>query len=419
MYLNPYFCTKHLPLSQRKQPNNKLNKVLAYLGPGIITAALVFGPGSLTLTSKLGALYQYQLIWVIVVATILMMAFTSMGARIGVASNQSLLNVFRQKWGSWAAWGAGVGIFLVCASFQAGNSIGAGIAFAETFGTSATPWIVGVAGFGISLLFFKSFYKVLEKVMILMVGIMLLSFIITLLVTKPGIGLVVQGLIPSIPPGSLVMVIALVASSFSIAGAFYQSYLVQEKGWKKNQVGQAVTESFIGILILGTISAMILVSAGAVLFPQGIQVNTATDMGKALEPVYGSWASQLFMLGLFGSSFSSLIGNATIGGTLFADALSWGKDLNSRPVKLSIMMIILIGAGVAILFGRLPLELIVFAQGVTIFVVPFIGLGMLILANDRRIMGNLTNSRSNNILGIVGLLVLFGLAIGNFIKLFL
>src|SRR5690606_20550070 len=106
-------------------------------------------------------------------------------------------------------------------------------------------------------------------------GIMLLSFIITLLVTKPGIGLVVQGLIPSIPPGSLVMVIALVASSFSIAGAFYQSYLVQEKGWKKNQVGQAVTESFIGILILGTISAMILVSAGAVLFPQGIQVNTA------------------------------------------------------------------------------------------------------------------------------------------------
>src|SRR5690606_36931750 len=136
-------------------------------------------------------------------------------------------------------------------------------------------------------------------------------------------------------------------------------------------------------------------------------------------PVYGSWASQLFMLGLFGSSFSSLIGNATIGGTLFADALSWGKDLNSRPVKLSIMMIILIGAGVAILFGRLPLELIVFAQGVTIFVVPFIGLGMLILANDRRIMGNLTNSRSNNILGIVGLLVLFGLAIGNFIKLFL
>src|SRR5690606_29963906 len=155
---------------------------------------------------------------------------------------------------------------------------------------------------------FKSFYKVLEKVMILMVGIMLLSFIITLLVTKPGIGLVVQGLIPSIPPGSLVMVIALVASSFSIAGAFYQSYLVQHKGWKNHQVGQAVTESVIGILILATICAMVLVSAAAVLFPQGMRVNTAADMGKALEPVYGSWASQLLTLGLFGWPASSLTG---------------------------------------------------------------------------------------------------------------
>lgn len=405
-------------MSQPKRPTNRLNKVLAYLGPGIITAALVFGPGSLTLTSKLGALYQYQLIWVVVVATILMMAFTSMGARIGLATDQSLLNVFRQKWGNGAAWGTGVGIFLVCASFQAGNSVGAGIAFAETFGTSAAPWIIVVAAFGISLLFFKSFYKVLEKVMILMVGIMLLSFIITLIFTKPSLELVLGGLAPSMPSGSLVMVIALVASSFSIAGAFYQSYLVQEKGWKKNHVGQAVSESLVGILILGSISGMILISAGAVLFPQGIEVNTATDMGKALEPVYGSWATRLFMLGLFGASFSSLVGNATIGGTLFADALSWGRDLSSRRVRWSIMMIIIIGAAVAIIFGRLPLQLIVFAQGVTIFVVPMIGLGMFILANDRKIMGSLTNRSFTNVLGIIGLIVLFGLAIGNFIKLF-
>ena len=153
--------------------------------------------------------------------------------------------------------------------------------------------------------------------------------------------------------------------------------------------------------------------------PQGIEVNSATDMGKALEPVYGSWATNLFMLGLFGASFSSLVGNATIGGTLFADALSMGRDLSSRPVRWSIMMIIIIGAAVAIIFGRLPLELIVFAQGVTIFVVPFIGLGIFILANDRKVMGKLKNNTTSNILGVIGLLVLFALAIGNFINLFL
>lgn len=406
-------------MSKPHRPSNKLNKWLAYLGPGIITAALVFGPGSLTITSKLGAIYQYQLLWVLVVAAILMMAFTSMGARIGLATDQSLLDTFRQKWGNWAAWGTGIGIFLVTASFQAGNSVGAGIAFAESFGTSAAPWIAGVAALGITLLFFKSFYKVLEKVMILMVGIMLISFLITLMVTQPNIGAVLVGLIPSIPDGSMALVIAIVASSFSIAGAFYQSYLVQEKGWIKGEEKRVINESFVGIIILGTISAMILLSAGAVLHPQGIEVNSATDMGKALEPVYGSWATNLFMLGLFGASFSSLVGNATIGGTLFADALSLGRDLSSRPVRWSIMMIIIIGAAVAIIFGRLPLELIVFAQGVTIFVVPFIGLGIFILANDRKVMGKLKNNTTSNILGVIGLLVLFALAIGNFINLFL
>lgn len=392
---------------------------LTFLGPGIITAALVFGPGSLTITSKLGATYQYKLLWVIVVSTLLMMAYTGMAARIGIATEQSLLQTFRKKWGNKVAWSTGIGIFLVVASFQAGNSIGAGIAFAETFGTASTPWIIAAALTGISLLFFKSFYKILEKVMIIMVGLMLFSFLLTLIIARPSLTGVLSGLIPAIPSGSLLLVVGLVASSFSIVGAFYQSYLVQEKGWSREYIKPVIRESFTGILILGTISGMILISAGAVLFTQNINVVSASDMGMALQPLFGTWASSLFMLGLFAASFSSLIGNATIGGTLFSDALSLGRDLSSRPVRLSISLIMVIGAAVAIIFGKLPLELIVLAQGVTIFIVPFIGLGILVIANDRGIMGDLSNSKTDNIFGFIGLVVLFGLATGNFINLFL
>src|SRR5690554_464052 len=389
------------------------------LGPGIITAALVFGPGSLTLNSKLGSIYGYNLIWVIVAATFLMMGFTSMGARIGLATQHSLLRTFEKKWGSWASVVTGLGIFFVCASFQAGNTIGAGISFAETFHTSATPWIVFLSLSGISLLFFKSFYKVLEKVMMVMVGLMILSFLFTLLVAQPDVFALFQGLTPRIPQGSLILVIALVASSFSIAGAFYQSYLVQQKGWKREEVGDVKREAFTGIFILGLISAMVLISSGAILQPQGIEVNSATDMGRALEPLYGSWATTIFMLGLFGASYSSLIGNATIGGTLFADALSLGSDLNSKSVKSLIMLVIIIGAVVAIVFGKLPLELIVFAQGITIFAVPFIGLGILLIANDKEIMGDLVNTTRSKIIGIIGLVVLIFLAGSNFYNLFI
>ena len=389
------------------------------LGPGIITAALVFGPGSLTLTSKLGSLYGYDLFWVVVVATVLMLSFTSMGARIGLATNQSLLQTFKAKWGSWASILTGLGIFFVCASFQAGNSIGAGLSFAESFNTSPDPWILVISLSAIALHFFKSFYNTLEKVMMIMVGLMMLSFIITLAVAQPNLAEVMAGLKPEVPSGSLLLIIALVASSFSIAGAFYQSYLVQAKGWRRTEVADVKRESYTGILVLALISSMVLLSAGAILHPQDITVNAATDMGKALEPLYGNWATGVFMLGLFGASFSSLIGNATIGGTLFADALSLGSDLNGKAVKGLIMLVIVIGAAIAIIFGNLPLELIVFAQGVTIFAVPFIGLGLYLVANDKEIMGDLVNKRPSKITGIIGLLVLAFLAVSNFYNLFL
>jgi len=389
------------------------------LGPGIITAALVFGPGSLTLTSKLGSIYGYDLFWVIVIATVLMLSFTSMGARIGLATDQSLLQTFKAKWGSWASVMTGFGIFFVCVSFQAGNSIGAGLSFAESFDTASWPWVLIVSVFAVALLFFKSFYQTLEKVMMIMVGLMMLSFIVTLAVAQPNLAEVAAGLAPEVPSGSVMLIIALVASSFSIAGAFYQSYLVQAKGWKQSEVADVKRESYTGILILGLISSMVLLSAGSILHPQGINVNAATDMGKALEPLYGNWATGIFMLGLFGASFSSLIGNATIGGTLFADALSLGSDLNSKAVKALIMLVIVIGAAVDIAFGKLPLELIIFAQGVTVFAVPFIGIGLYLVANDKDIMGELVNKTPAKIAGVIGLVVLVFLAGSNFYNLFL
>jgi len=388
------------------------------LGPGLITAALVFGPGSLTITSKLGAVYGYNLLWVILVAALLMLTFTGMGARIGLASDQSLITLFRKKWGNAAALIAGISIFFVTAAFQAGNTVGAGLALSESLGQTNSLWIVVISLMAISLMFFKSFYKILEKVMMIMVGIMLISFLFTLIIAPPVWSEVLAGMKPSIPQGSFILVIALVASSFSIAGAFYQSYLVQEKGWEKSESTDALRESYTGIVILGLISSMIMISAATILYPKGVTVTSAGDIGMALEPVYGKFSFMVFMIGLFGASFSSLLGNASIGGTLLSDALSLGRNLNGTPVKILITLIIIIGASIALVFGRLPLELIVFAQGITIFAVPFIGLGLFLIGNDTNIMGSLKNNKFTNIIGVIGLLVLFTLALSNAYSLF-
>ena len=398
--------------------NKKLIRLIRTLGPGIITAALVFGPGSLTIASKLGAGFQYQLLWVVILITFFMAVFTIMSARIGVSSEKTLVTLIREKYGKVFSIISGLGVFLVTVSFQSGNAIGAGLAFAELFNTSIKPWIILFSCLAISLLFLKTFYKILEKVMIVMIAVMILSFLVTLILSGPEIMAMVKGFIPAIPSGSELLTIALVASSFSVVGAFYQSYLVQERGWKKQEIKSCQYESLTGIIILGMITFMIMSAAGSVLFPKGIQVNSAAEMGKALEPLFGNFASSVFMVGLFAASFSSLLGNATLGGAVLGDALSLGNKLSAMPLRVLIMVVIVIGATFAVAFSHLQLNLIVLAQAITMIVAPIIGVFILLISINDTIMGDLKISRTLKALGIIGLIIILLLGIG-FVYLFL
>jgi Mn2+/Fe2+ NRAMP family transporter len=416
MHLN----TKEAPVAAQAKGGlvASLQRGLLSLGPGIITAALVFGPSKMTITSKLGAEYGYSLLWIVGAAILFMTLFTVMGARIGVATHQSLLNTIRQKWGRPAAVLIGLGIFFVATSFQAGNSIGVGISIAEANGTSPVLWVVVFNVIGISLLFFRSFYRILEKLMIFLVALMLFAFVTTLFLARPDLAGIAGGLVPTVPEGSRGLVIAFTASCFSIVGAFYQSYLVQERIKHNPEIKETNRNSITGILILGVMSAIVLICAAAVLNRQGIPVSSASDMARALEPLFGSYASTLFLVGLFGASFSSLVGNATVGGALLGDALGYGSQLNSKVVRLLIALVMVIGAFIAIVFGKLPLELIVFAQSITIFLVPFIGVAMYVVGNDEKIMGRHRNSGAVRFFGALGLLILVLLAISNVQELF-
>ncbi|WP_235753830.1 Nramp family divalent metal transporter [Psychrobacillus sp. INOP01] len=396
----------------------KKRNIFNYLGPALITSALVLGPGSVTLSSKIGAIYGTQLVWTIILAIILMMVYTEMSTRIGLAAKHSFIQTIKKKWGLLAGVLIGVGAFLVTASFQAGNAIGTGIAISTVTNMDPTIWIIIFTLLSIGLLFAKQFYQILEKMMLVLVVIMLLAFLITVILVQPSIVDIFKGFIPVLPEGSMGLIIALFATSFSIVGALYQSYLVKEKGWKITDAASGRKESFLGIFLLGFISFLIMITAATILKPQGLVVNDASEMGLALEPLFGSWSTFVFMLGLFGASFSSLMGNATIGGSLLADGLGLGSSLSNLKVKLLIILVMLFGSIIGIVFGSAPLNLIVFAQAITIFVVPFIAIAILVVANDKNIMGELKNKLLSNVLGIIGLIVLIYLAFNNIKNIF-
>ena len=167
----------------------RLKKILNSVGPGFIIASVVLGPGSITVASRIGSEYGYTFLWVIVIATVFMIIYASMGARFGVVNSNSMLESIAANYGRWFAVLIGISAFLSTASFQFGNNLGIGIGMEGITGINERIWPVIFTPLGIVLIFWaKNLYKVLENLMKFMVMIMIFAFFINLLLSKPEIG---------------------------------------------------------------------------------------------------------------------------------------------------------------------------------------------------------------------------------------
>lgn len=383
----------------------------AGIGPAFVTAALVFGPGSITTASSMGASFGYELLWTPVLATILMLCFVDVSVRIGLSTDRGAVPTVSRRFGRVVGILVAVGAMLVVTSFQAGNSAGAGAAGQVLFGGHSWLWTALFTALAIGLLWMPSFYRRLETTMVVIIVVMLVVFVLTALVSRPDLGQVVQGLVPRVPTGSSTLVVGSVATTFSVVGAFYQIQLIREKGWGAADYRRARRDAITGSCILGALSFVIMVAAAAVLHPRGLAVKSPVDMASILTPTVGDWASVLFALGLWAAAFSSLIGNGSIGGTMLAAVANRDSGgLDSTFVKCCITAVMILGGGVAIGFGGIPVQLIITAQAVTIFIAPLIGLVLIGLARHRD-RGTLRIALPQLFLSLLGVGFLFVLAL--------
>jgi Mn2+/Fe2+ NRAMP family transporter len=399
----------------------QFKKLAAFLGPGLITAALVLGPGSVAVLSKTGALYGYQLLWLPIFTGILMVAYATMSAKIGLAGATTLLGHVRFQYGRWLSIVMGVAAFAVCCCFQAADNTGVAISTQTIFG-DYFPQVNDVlmirifsAGFtvlAVVLLFSApNLYKALARIMTALVLMMIVCFLANLFPAKPDFGAAVRGLTPSLHKEQLSLAVPMVATTFSVIAALYQAYLIQSKEEKSKNGNWEALDALAGIGILTFLSTVIMMTAAAVLNPKGIKINNAGEMARQLEPLLGSSAKYLFSFGLWGASFSSLVANAIVGGGLLADGLGFGGDMSRKSVRICTTIILLIGALVAHFGAMEKLNLIIIAQATTVIFVPLCALVLLLLANNRKVIGEHRNGPLLNVLGLAGLLVVSALSV--------
>ncbi len=407
------------------------------LGPALITACVVFGPGSLIISSNVGATYRYELIWVLVLNGVLMATFTTMGARIGVTGGASPCALLAREIGRPIAALIGLTLCLTCAAFQFSNNLAVaaavGAIIPESVAESSRHTITtsAVVGLNAVLIFFlfsaRHVYGIIERAMKFMVGIVLASFAFNLIAARPDLFAVLGGLVPRLPAGlelgvpqrigtsiqdPLILVASLFGTTFSVAAAFFQGNLVREKNWTVEDYDRSVGDALMGVGVLTLVSAVIMTTAATV-----IPGRPADDIGAlavTLQPLLGSVAFSVFCVGLFAVAMNPFLINAMIGGAILADGVGQPARLADRWPRMLTVLVLLMGMGVALAAlrtGQRPVNLLIFGQALTVLGNPLMAAAMLWLANRQQVMGARRNGWATNVLGGVGFVVVLLLAI--------
>lgn len=388
------------------------------LGPGLITACVVIGPGSIMTSTSVGANDGYAMLWVVAVAVGFMVLFTTLGAKLGVAAEHSPCELLRRRVGKWLSVCVGLAVFCIAAGFQSGNNIGVAAAF-EAFVESKSLVVfllVAFNGLAIGFLFlFRDVYKMLERIMATFVGVMLVCFVINLFFLRPDPLAMMGGFVPSLgKSGEVLPVLGLIGTTFVVAAAFYQAYLVRQKGWTKEDLSAGLIDARVGIGITFAITVMLMSTAAAGLYTgEPVKLKNPVEVATTLEATFGGSAKLIFCAGLFSAAYSSFLINSMIGGFLAADGLGLESRPDALAPKLLTASALLIGmlVGLAVLlldFDRTPTLIV--AQALTVIVSPLVAGVLLWLTSSREVMGDAVNGRSTIVVGAIGLILLIVMA---------
>ena len=370
---------------------------LKSIGPAIIVAAVVLGPGSILTSSKVGATFGLIGFPVVVVAAALMIAMVALSARLGAVYENSLCDELASRLGRPVAVAIGLTLFTLVALFQSSNNIALIGGIEPLFGdeplsVNARCAVLVIANLLIiaTLYLLRDLYKSVENCMKILMGLMAAAFLINFFVvfTKP------RSYEPVASDGPLdwLPLLGMIGTTFSVGGAFYQAYLVKEKGWGPREVKEAFADSVVSITMLGGVTAMILLTSWRVFYghPEADTLASVGDVARQLEPLFGPAAKIIFCLGILAGALSSFLVNALIGGTVMSDSIGKGAKLQDRwPLHLTALAL-LVGMAVAIVSlakEGSTVHLITIAQALTVLGIPALAAALIYLGIQPHLQG--------------------------------
>jgi manganese transport protein len=400
--------------------------VLRRLGPGLLVTAAFIGPGTIVTASRAGASFALSLLWAVSFSTAATIVLQEMAARLGIVSGEGLSEALRKTFRRPLVRFSALGLVALAitggnAAYETGNLLGASLGLEILTGIPPRFWAVALAAGAFALLA-SGTYRVIQGVLVALVVLMSAVFLLTAALVRPPVGELLSGLVvPSIPEGSLLTVIALIGTTVVPYNLFLHASAVQEK-WPaerfvtRDALRESRFDTVASVALGGVVTAAIVVAATP-LFARGIEASNPAFVAQQLEPLLGRGARAFFGLGLFAAGLTSAITAPLAASYATSGALGLSRDLRSRPFRLVFGLVILTGLALALLGGS-PTEAILLAQAANGLLLPIIAVFLLVVANDASVMAGFRNGLLANALGVAVVTTVVGLGLYQIARLF-
>ncbi len=389
---------------------SKIYQLLLGIGPGIFAIGYTIGTGSVTSMIVAGSSYGMQLLWVLMLSCIFSWVMMEAYGRYALVTGETALYAFRKhlKFGniiailiivgiSFGQWNSLIGILGISA-----NAIFESLAlFFPALKGHEYVAVLTIAIIVISLMYWilwRGSYSIFERILVLFVSLMGLSFVASLFVVLPDPVEVAKGFIPSIlqVEGGRMLVAAFVGTTMAAATFISRPLFIQGKGWSMENLDDQRKDALWAAILIFVISAAIMAVAMGALYESGNKVTKVLDMVYALEPVAGRFAIAIFFLGTLSAGLSSVFPILMIAPLMIADYQKGKLDTTSKQFKILTGIACVVGLAVPV-FGANPINAQIMTQVFNVFVLPLVIISMMILINRKSLMGEHKADLSLNI----------------------
>jgi len=398
----------------KHKPARGALEILKYVGPGFLVTIGFIDPGNWAANVAAGSSFGYHLLWVVTLSTIMLIILQYDAAHLGIVTGLCISEAATKYYRKWLSLIILISAMIASISTALAEILGAAIGLNMLLGLPIALG-AGLATIVVVVMLFTNSYRKLERWIIGFVALIGFSFLYELLICDVRWGAAAEGwLLPSMPLGSLIIVMSILGAVVMPHNLFLHSEVIQSRQWNlkderiiKKQISFALTDTMVAMIIGWAINSAMIIVAAAIFYAHGIEVTELQQAQATLKPLLGKMSAQVFAFALICAGIASSTTAALAGGSIFSGIFEEPFDVKDSHSRTGIILT-LVCALLAIFFISDAFKALILSQVVLSMQLPITIFTLLFLTSSKKVMGGFVNTRLNIAINwMIGIIVTF------------